>query len=82
MTYAKFRKKPVVVEAEQYLPAEGQVPFGLVRVDNEAGDVEEHICPTIEGPLSVTPGDWIIRGVRGELYPCKPEIFAETYVPA
>lgn len=37
---------------------------------------------TLEGPMSASPGDWIIRGVKGEFYPCKPEIFAETYRPA
>jgi len=37
---------------------------------------------TLEGRHIVTPGDWIIRGVKGELYPCKPDIFAATYEPA
>ena len=37
---------------------------------------------TTEGTMIAGPGDWIIRGVRGELYPCKPEIFAATYEPA
>ena len=37
---------------------------------------------TLEGRHIVTPGDWIIQGVKGELYPCKPDIFAATYEPA
>jgi hypothetical protein len=37
---------------------------------------------TLEGPLQVTPGDWVIKGTAGELYPCKPEIFAAIYEPA
>jgi hypothetical protein len=37
---------------------------------------------TLEGNMEVTPGDWIIRGIKGELYPCKPDIFAATYEPA
>lgn len=37
---------------------------------------------TLEGTMEATPGDWIIRGVKGELYPCKPDVFAETYEPA
>lgn len=37
--------------------------------------------PTLEGVMTARPGDWIIRGVAGELYPCKPEIFATTYEP-
>jgi len=37
--------------------------------------------PTLEGTMHARPGDWIIRGVKGELYPCKPDIFAATYEP-
>lgn len=37
---------------------------------------------TLEGPLRASPGDWIIRGTKGELYPCKPEVFADVYEPA
>ena len=40
------------------------------------------VIDTLEGPHIVTPGDWIITGVKGEHYPCKPDIFAETYEPA
>lgn len=40
------------------------------------------IIPTLEGDHEASPGDWIIRGVQGELYPCKPDIFAATYEPA
>ncbi len=57
----KFRKKPVVVDAEQTAVA-----------------VE---IPTLEGVMLASPGDWIITGVRGEKYPCKPDIFAATYEP-
>ena len=35
--------------------------------------------PTLEGTMTASPGDWIIRGVKGEFYPCKPDIFAATY---
>ena len=56
---AKFRKKPVVVEAYQT-------------------DVEM-IIPTLEGDMIASPGDWIITGVHGEKYPCKPDIFEKTY---
>lgn len=37
------------------------------------------VIPTLEGDMEAAPGDWIIRGVKGELYPCKPDIFAATY---
>jgi hypothetical protein len=38
--------------------------------------------PTLEGTMTARPGDWIIRGIKGEFYPCKPDIFAATYEPA
>ena len=40
---------------------------------------KEMIVQTLEGPLKASPGDWIITGIRGEKYPCKPDIFARTY---
>jgi hypothetical protein len=77
----KFRKKPVVIEAEQYT-ANGDLPFveqGVLRYDE---DTHRQYVQTLEGPLYVTEGDWIICGVKGEFYPCKPDIFAATYDPA
>jgi hypothetical protein len=56
---AKFRKKPVVVEA--------------VRAE------EQQIISTLEGDMIVSPGDWVITGIKGEKYPCKHDIFLETY---
>jgi len=54
-------------------------------VATERGDISVPagwgLIPTLEGPHLVTPGDWIIKGVAGELYPCKPEIFEATYEP-
>ena len=79
----KFRKKPVVIEAWQ-LP----MPESEARCfDNDAhiilkrvfGVVTEAVIATLEGTMVAKPGDWIIRGVKGELYPCKPDIFAATY---
>lgn len=58
----KYRKKPVVVDAEQT-------------------EVEVKI-DTLEGMMIANPGDWIITGVQGERYPCKPDIFDATYEPA
>ena len=106
---AKCRKKPVVIEAEQW--------FGVIY-DRDAGHgIEpedfpiyhlnvgyyrrpeekfsgENLCPHCENPLHihgwidtlegghvVCPGDWIITGVKGEQYPCKPDIFEATYEP-
>lgn len=69
----KFRKKPVVVEASQWFkdgdhPAVGRHPESV-----------QGFIRTLEGIMLVTPGDWIITGVHGEHYPCKPDIFAATY---
>lgn len=76
----RFKKKPVVIEAEQFdpekLPLPFQTPDGVCHYDGEW-----HIH-TLEGRMSLTPGDWVIRGVKGDYYPCKPDIFAMTYEPA
>lgn len=72
----KFRKKPVVIEATQWFK-DGDHPE--VKMTNGGKDAIIH---TLEGPHFVTPGDWIITGVKGEHYPCKPDIFEMTYEPA
>ncbi len=82
----KFRKKPVVVEAEQWLPGH-RVPgvcLGECRGTNRDlwGDAVAHVH-TLEGvSYSLSPGDWVIRGVKGEYYPIKDDVFRETYEPA
>lgn len=76
-----YRKKPVVVEAVQFkagcqmVELIADVVAGRVRY-TEAGTM---LIRTLEGEMLAVPGDWIIRGVKGELYPCKPDIFAATY---
>ena len=89
----KYRKKPVVVDAEQWFkygdnPAVLQPGIGDSRVPLRYFDEEGHAIPllepngwigTLEGGHCVTPGDWIITGVKGEKYPCKPDIFTLTY---
>lgn len=69
-----YRKKPVVIEAVQWFK-DGDHP--AVKLDENEG----HLISTLEGPLRVAPGDWIITGVKGEHYPCKPDIFEMTYEP-
>jgi hypothetical protein len=71
----KFRKRPVIVNAEQWFP--GTTVEGVVERANGAHGYIE----TLEGEYTVDPGDWVITGVAGEKYPCKPEIFAATYDP-
>jgi len=68
----KFRKKPVVIEATQW-NKEGDHPAVWMDV------VGNGFINTLEGVHIVTPGDWIITGVKGEHYPCKPDIFEMTY---
>lgn len=72
---AKFRKKPVVIEATRWNRA-GDHPAVWTDVAGYA------FINTLEGVHNVTPGDWIITGVKGEHYPCKPDIFEMTYESA
>jgi len=86
---AKFRKKPVVIEAVRFdnNPADYAAcrEFCPTLIDTGVDeDGAEYVLanpkiPTLEGNMMVMPGDYIIKGVRGEFYPCKPDIFAATY---
>ena len=80
----KFRKRPVIVEAEQWWPGKRVEGVQEVVYDPGNGSTESvgyGYISTLEGPLKVSPGDWIITGVKGEKYPCKDEIFRQTYEP-
>ena len=101
---AKFRKKPVVIEAFQMTlerrwdnqewpnwlneawnkePGEGGMwidPDAPIAEGRESAN--ELVCGTLEGVHRIDWGDWIIQGVKGEIYPCKPDIFEATYGPA
>lgn len=77
---AKYRKKPVVIEAEQFQPGITPWPVG-VEERFLKGDFHSYVIETLEGFHRVIPGDWIITGVKGERYPCKPDIFEMTYDP-
>lgn len=87
----KFRKKPIVIEAVEYAGNgnlhsryNGQIPNWMWTA-LEAGTLHSSngndplIVETLEGPLTISPNDWIIKGITGELYPCKPDIFQATY---
>jgi len=77
----KFRKRPVVIEAMQYDGTNAEqvaawaVGGSVIRIDGLA-------IQTLEGVMTAQPGDWILRGVQGEFYPCKPDIFEATYEEA
>jgi hypothetical protein len=85
----KYVKRPVVVEAVQL----DHSPMSVEAVMNLSSSGADIICEhdgceshqlrikTLEGDMIARPGDYIIRGVRGELYPCKPDIFEATYSP-
>lgn len=86
---AKFRKKPVVIEAVQFWPDMSPYPDGVdvlvagpYHPDDPPGTFQLASIQTLEGTMQVSPGDWVITGVKGERYPCKPDIFAATYEPA
>lgn len=91
----KFRKKPVVIDAIQFLGhnvdeinafvgenLKIHSEFENAYVLGEGPPVYSLVIPTLEGPHRAMPGDYIIRGVKGEHYPCKPDIFEMTYEPA
>jgi len=75
----KFRKKPIEVEAIQYTGEnknEIKEFVGDCYMGDWRGDISIH---TLEGNMKISIGDFIIKGIRGEVYPCKPDIFKETY---
>jgi len=83
----KYRKKPVVIEAVQLkrrnfdfvMKQIGEANVG----DSGSGEFAEDSCyieiVTLEGTMIAEENDWIIRGIKGEFYPCKPDIFEATY---
>lgn len=80
----KFRKKPVVIEAWRHtngnlVPRWLSAAMADGRVWYQGGDAPYFTIETLEGEMRADVGDWIICGVKGELYPCKPDIFAMSY---
>lgn len=80
----KFRKKPVVIDAVQL--TDSTFDADHPNPEHVAGVIYDPIARcayvnTLEGKMKAGMGDWIIRGIAGELYPCKPDIFAATYEP-
>lgn len=78
----KFRKKPVVVEAMQFNGTNSAEVVAWSEMEWHHDDVAVAIkVRTLEGDLWANKGDWIIKGVKGEFYPCKPDIFEASYEP-
>jgi hypothetical protein len=76
-----YRKKPVVIEAVQW---DGKNQFEIMNFCKSCyftsyGTVKDLFIDTLEGDMQATVGDYIIKGVEGEFYPCKPKIFELTY---
>lgn len=81
---SKYRKKPVVIDAIMNVD-----PFEVMQWASSFNDElrweikgASIFIPTLEGTMEANEGDYIIRGVQGEFYPCKPDIFVQTYEPA
>jgi hypothetical protein len=82
----KFRKKPVVIEAIQWngnnnhefssFCPPGKLKFHFSIIKDDPNNI---LIDTLDGEMKALPGDWIIKGVNGEFYPCKPDIFEKTY---
>lgn len=85
----QYRKKPVVIDAFQWTGGPDQtedpewvveaIRNGSVRVVNTGTSSVALVIETLEGSMRANQGDWIIRGVKGKIYPCKPDIFEATY---
>jgi hypothetical protein len=86
---AKYRKKPVVIEAMKFKGFDSYLD--IVKWMKDSGDTTAlanenprysypiMLIQTLEGTMAANPDDWIIKGVNGEFYPCKPDIFEATY---
>jgi hypothetical protein len=79
----KCRKKPVVIEAMQNLLGHAETISSWMKAHGckHHWDGATFTIPTLEGEMRANRGDWIIKGVKGEFYPCKPDIFEATYDP-
>ena len=77
----RFTKKPVTIEAIQWTGK--NLREVIAFTDGQADEARDGLkIYTLEGKMLANVGDWIIRGVKGEYYPCKPDIFEATYSPA
>ena len=79
----KYRKKPVIIEAVQWLDTNNDwnaiIAMGLKEWSPGATGSKSFYIETLEGKMRVNTGDYVIKGIKGEFYPCKPDIFFNTY---
>lgn len=79
---AQYRKKPVMISAMQFTGVNAEECLKFIEGREQivkCGPAERIEIKTLEGTMTARVGDWIIRGVKGEFYPCKPDVFAATY---
>lgn len=81
----KYRKRPVVIDAMQFTGI-GKGRFKnllqfcpILKTIYDGRKIAYLLIPTLEGSMKCNPNDWVIKGVQGEFYPCKPDIFKQTY---
>lgn len=74
----RYRKKPMIVDVIQYTGSNG-MEVGLFVGYADRNEKNQFVISTLEGVMRADVGDYIIRGVAGEFYPCKPDIFEQTY---
>jgi hypothetical protein len=82
----KYRKKPVVIEAVKFTRDNFQeirnftdYQVHSLTIERRIDGIATCIIPTLEGQHVATEGDFIIKGIKGEFYPCKPDVFEQTY---
>lgn len=75
----KYRKKPVVIEAIQFDGTNSSQVKDWVGTCFYIGNDSKLLIKTLEGEMTISKGDYVIKGVKGEFYPCKPDIFEESY---
>ncbi|OGM02631.1 hypothetical protein A3K72_01905 [Candidatus Woesearchaeota archaeon RBG_13_36_6] len=84
--WKQFKKKPIIIRAIQFTSETKDMVFndiiqvqGNVQPSRNKENMIILIIPTLEGEMTANLGDWIIQGIKGELYPCKPDIFDKSY---
>lgn len=79
----KYHKKPVIIEAVQWIGTDENIDeiMEFMHADILSIRNDRLVINTLAGDMMVDPGDFIIKGVYGEFYPCKPDIFEQTYAP-
>lgn len=77
----RYVKKPVVIDADQWNPGDPKCVERVLSIPSAFLLEGNLMIATLEGVMEAKPGDWIIRGIKGEYYPCKPEIFEASYEP-